>query len=88
MGHISDFDLERWHLGMIDQEEELGQIEVHVIGCQDCLLRALEAQRYVDTMRAAIITGNFDFGVDTAESFAGTAMISIMVGFPIKQKGD
>ena len=60
MEHISDFDLERWHLGMIDDEDERGRIEAHVISCQDCLLRAMEAQRYVDAMRAAIVTGDFD----------------------------
>jgi hypothetical protein len=60
MEHISDHDLERYHLGMIGDEAELAPLEEHLLGCPRCVERAEEAAAYVDTLRAAIITGNFD----------------------------
>jgi hypothetical protein len=60
MDHISDHDLERYHLGMVKVESELGQIEEHLLGCPSCAERAEASATYVDTMRAAIVKGNFD----------------------------
>lgn len=58
-GHLSDHDLERYHLGMV-QEPELTGLEDHLIGCPRCALRAEESASYVDAMRSAIVKGNFD----------------------------
>jgi hypothetical protein len=60
MNHIPDHDLERYHLGMIVDEAELAPFEEHLLGCPECAERAEQAADYVDTMRAAIIKGNFD----------------------------
>ena len=59
MNHVSDHDLERYHLGMVVDEGELTALEEHVLACQ-CAERAEELATYVDTQRAAIITGGFD----------------------------
>ena len=59
MGHLSDHDLERYHLGMVKDEDELAALEEHYQGCPECATRAEEAADYVDAIRAAIITGNF-----------------------------
>ena len=50
-GHISDYDLERYYLGMIRQEVELAPLEEHILGCPLCAERVEEAQDYVDVMR-------------------------------------
>ena len=60
MEHIPDHDLERCHLGMVANEAELAPLEEHLLACEECALRAEEAAVYVDTVRAAIIIGNFD----------------------------
>jgi hypothetical protein len=59
-GHVTDYDFERYHLGMVADEAELARIEEHYLGCPECAERAEQAADYVDTMRAAIIKGNFD----------------------------
>uniref|UniRef100_Q01TN6 Zinc-finger domain-containing protein n=1 Tax=Solibacter usitatus (strain Ellin6076) TaxID=234267 RepID=Q01TN6_SOLUE len=59
MNHISDHDLERLHLGMVKDDAELAMIEEHLLWCPRCIDAAEEAAQYVDTMRAAIIEGNF-----------------------------
>ena len=58
--HISDHDLERYHLGMIDQEAELAPFEEHLLACPECSQRAEETAGWVDTIRAVIIEGRFD----------------------------
>jgi len=60
MEHISDHDLERYHLGMVKAQAELAALEQHYLGCPECAERAEEAADYVDALRAAIIIGNFD----------------------------
>ena len=60
MEHISDHDLERYHLGMMVHEAELAPLEEHLLGCPGCIERAEETGAYVDTLRAALITGSFD----------------------------
>ena len=60
MEHLSDHDLERYHLGMVVDEAELAPLEEHLLACPDCAERAEESARYVDTMRAAIVAGGFD----------------------------
>jgi hypothetical protein len=60
MDHISDQDLERYHLGMVVDEAELAPLEEHLLACPECVERAEQTAVYVDTLRAAIIAGNFD----------------------------
>ena len=60
MEHISDHDLERFHLGIVKDEAELAPLEEHLLWCPKCVERAEESADYVDAIRAAIITGNFD----------------------------
>ena len=60
MEHISDHDLERHHLGMVVDEAELAPLEEHLLWCHSCVERAAESADYVDSLRAGIITGNFD----------------------------
>jgi hypothetical protein len=60
VNHISDHDLERFHLGLMLDEAELASIEDHLLWCHSCVDRAGESAQYVDDFRAAIIVGNFD----------------------------
>ena len=55
VNHISDHDLERFHLGMVKDEAELAMIEEHLLICSDCIDAAEQAAQYVDELRAAII---------------------------------
>jgi hypothetical protein len=57
MEHISDHDLEGYHLGMVTDEEDLAALEEHLLGCPECAVQAEESAQYVDTIRAAIRTG-------------------------------
>ena len=58
--HISDFDLERYYLGMVTEEAELAPLGEHHLACPPCVERAMETQVRVDAFRAAIIEGDFD----------------------------
>jgi hypothetical protein len=60
MEHISDHDLERYQLGIVVDEAELAPLEEHLVACPECVERAEQTAEYVDTLRAAIIVGNFD----------------------------
>jgi len=60
MDHLSDDDLERYHLGKLKDEAELAALEEHLLVCPTCLARAEEAAQYVDAMRAGLIAGEFD----------------------------
>ena len=60
MKHISDHDLERYHLGMIGDEIELAALEEHLLACSSCVDRAENSDDYVDAVRAAIVDENFD----------------------------
>ena len=39
MNHISDYNLERYHLGMVTDEAELAALEEHYHGCPECAKR-------------------------------------------------
>ena len=52
-GHIDDHDLERYHLGMVNDEAELAALEEHLLWCGACVDRAEATARYVDAVRAA-----------------------------------
>jgi hypothetical protein len=54
--HISQHDLERYHLGMVGEESELAPLEEHILACYHCARRAEEIADYVDAMRAAACT--------------------------------
>ena len=60
MEHISDHDLERYHLGMVNDEAELAPLEEHLLSCSECQARAETTAAYVDSLRAAMIVGKFD----------------------------
>jgi hypothetical protein len=62
LGHASDLDLERYHLGMFAEGPELAALEEHLLICAKCVDRAEETEAYVDSIRAGIIKGNFDTG--------------------------
>jgi hypothetical protein len=53
LGHIGDHDLERYHLGMVNDEAELAALEEHLLWCGACVDRAEATARYVDAVRAA-----------------------------------
>ena len=57
--HLSDDDLEHYHLGAA-RPHEIAGLEQHLISCPKCAKIAEESATYVDAMRAAIIIGNFD----------------------------
>jgi hypothetical protein len=59
-GHASDYDLERYYLGMIVDEKDLVVLEEHLLICPECIERAEASDAYVDQVRAAIIKGRFD----------------------------
>ena len=58
--HLSDHELERYHLGTVRDEAEPAAIEEHYLGCAACAGRAREAVEYVDAVRAGIIHRDFD----------------------------
>jgi hypothetical protein len=53
MEHISDYDLERYHLDMLKDEAELAPLEEHLLACPKYAERAEESAGYVDAIRAA-----------------------------------
>ncbi len=57
--HISTDDLERYHLGHV-QEPELARIEEHLLWCQDCLDRMEATARLIGLIRAGAILAGFD----------------------------
>jgi len=58
--HVSDDDLERYHLGMIRDEAELAPVEQHLLACLECVQRAEKSADYVDAMRGGSILVYFD----------------------------
>jgi hypothetical protein len=68
MSHLCVHDLERYHLGMVQDEAELAVVEEHLLACPQCVGLAEEAADYVDCLRAAIVTGNFDLELDAKDT--------------------
>ena len=60
MDHISDYDLERYYLGMIKTDVELAPLEAHLLACLRCINRAEQAKNYVDAIRAAIVICHYE----------------------------
>jgi hypothetical protein len=56
--HVSDHDLERYYLGMVIREDELADLEEHLLGCPSCVERAEETQDYMDAIRVALLSFN------------------------------
>src|SRR5580704_11143993 len=54
--HIDDHDLERYHLGMIQDEGELAPLEEHLLACPECAERA-EVAGYAAAMGGGIYLG-------------------------------
>jgi len=52
--HITDHDLERYHLGMILDEAELAPLEEHLLACPECVTREEGSDSYVDAIRAEL----------------------------------
>jgi hypothetical protein len=71
MKHISDHDLERYHLGMVLDDAELAPLEEHVLACPECAEQAEDCASYVDTLRAAILAGNFDLDSPPLKDYGG-----------------
>jgi anti-sigma factor RsiW len=62
MEHISDHDLESYHLGMVVDEAELAPLEEHLLACPACVARVEAAAAYVEALQTAMTVGNFDLG--------------------------
>jgi hypothetical protein len=58
MEHVSDHDLERYHLGAVVNEAELVPFEEHLLACSECVERAEQAAEYVDLLRASILANS------------------------------
>src|ERR1039458_8604481 len=56
--HITDHDLERYHLGMIVEETELASLEEHLLACSACAERAEATADYIDLIRRGMIEGD------------------------------
>ena len=53
--HLSDADLERYCLGMIQEGPELDALEGHLLICVECVDRAEASDTYIDSIRAALV---------------------------------
>lgn len=60
--HIPETALEEYHLGKIPEGRRLAKLEEHLLSCPRCAERAEKAAQYVDAVRSAIVSGNFDWG--------------------------
>jgi hypothetical protein len=54
-GHLHSEDLEQYHLGILQDEQDLAMLEEHLLACPLCVDRAEATASYVDLMRAALI---------------------------------
>jgi hypothetical protein len=50
--HVSDHDLERYYLGIVNEEGQIAMIEEHLLICARCIAAAEEVIDYVDMIRA------------------------------------
>jgi hypothetical protein len=44
----------------VNDEADLAMIEEHLLVCSDCIDAAEKTAQYVDTIRVAIVRGDFD----------------------------
>ena len=52
--HVSDYNLERYYLGMITADLELAGIEEHLLSCAACVERAEHIELFVDGLRSVL----------------------------------
>ena len=52
--HPTYDDFERYHLGMLKDENERAILEEHLIACPDCVDQAEAVQRNIDQIRIAL----------------------------------
>jgi hypothetical protein len=57
--HLSDSDLERYCLGMIQEGPELDALEDHLLISGECVDRAQTSDAYIEGIRAALVKGGF-----------------------------
>ena len=58
--HLSIDDMERYHLGQIQEPQELAAVEEHLLWCQDCLDHMEAIEHFIDMVRAGLVSGGFD----------------------------
>jgi hypothetical protein len=56
--HISTHDAERYYPGMVTTDQELADLEEHLLWCHGCQDAVLETQGYVDTIRVGLLRVN------------------------------
>jgi anti-sigma factor RsiW len=61
--HISVDDMERYHLGQV-QEPESAVLEEHLLWCHRCLDQMEATERFVDRVRGGIVSGGFDLELE------------------------
>ncbi len=57
--HISDHDLELYHLGRVSDAAQLDRLEGHLLACPTCAERAEECAAFVDAIQTGIIDGGY-----------------------------
>ena len=59
-GHISTDDLERYHLGQLQDAPALAGIEQHLSKCRDCADRMLAVERFCHLVWTGVIKRPFE----------------------------
>ena len=78
VGHISDTDFERYHLGVV-KGEELARLEAHILGCPPCAELAEAFAEYLDAVKAGLAEAGLDLSLDSSaasSSFRATGRVS------------
>jgi hypothetical protein len=57
--HLSDDDLERYCLGMVQHRDEVDLLDEHLLVCAQCISRAEAAQTRIRAFRNAIVESGF-----------------------------
>jgi hypothetical protein len=60
--HITDHDLERYHLCMVE-EPELTTLEEHILGCAACAERTEQSAAWVDAIQSAAAMMNVKYAI-------------------------
>jgi len=61
--HPTDNDLERYHLGQV-QDPELARLEEHLLWCQSCLDRMEATEWFIDLVRRGVVRNGFDLELE------------------------
>jgi hypothetical protein len=62
VGHISDIDFERYHLGVV-KGEELARLEEHILGCPPCAELAEAFAEYLDAVKTGLAEAGLDLSL-------------------------